>query len=43
MVSLDISNDEGESSVNILGCKLSQLSITYLDIPLHFKKLTSEH
>jgi hypothetical protein len=43
MVILDISSEEGTTLADILGCKLSSLSITYLGVPLHFQKLKAEH
>jgi hypothetical protein len=42
MIPLNISDYQGVHLANYLGCKLSHLSLTYLDVPLHFKKLTTE-
>jgi hypothetical protein len=41
MVPLNIFFEEGANLVDILECKISSLSITYLGVPLHFKKLKS--
>jgi hypothetical protein len=38
MVPFNISDTEGEHLADILDCKLSHLPITYLGVPLHFKK-----
>jgi hypothetical protein len=43
MVPLNISPEKGENLASIIGYKLSKLFITYLGIPLHFKKLQAEH
>jgi hypothetical protein len=43
MVPLNISDDLGLFLANSLGCKLTQLSIIYLGVPLHYKKLTADH
>jgi hypothetical protein len=43
MAPLNISLEEGEELENTIGCRLSTLSITYLGVPLHFKKLKAEH
>jgi hypothetical protein len=43
MVPLNISDEQGLHLANYLGCKLTHLSITYLGLPLHFKKLIVEH
>jgi hypothetical protein len=42
IVSLNISPKEGANLVDILGYKISSLSIIYLGVPLHFKKLKAE-
>jgi predicted metalloenzyme YecM len=43
MIPLNIFETERLQLANILGCKLSSLSITHLGVPLHFKKLQKEH
>lgn len=41
MVALNISEQESHSLANIIGCKLTNLPISYLGMPLHWKGLTS--
>jgi Reverse transcriptase (RNA-dependent DNA polymerase) len=43
IIPLNISETEVLQLVGILGYKLSSLPITYLGVPLHFKKLRVEH
>jgi Reverse transcriptase (RNA-dependent DNA polymerase) len=43
MVHLNIFSREGAKLADILGCKISSLPITYLGVPLYFKKLKTEH
>jgi Reverse transcriptase (RNA-dependent DNA polymerase) len=43
MVPLNISDEEGYSLTQILGCKISNMPITYLGVPLHNKSLTKDH
>jgi hypothetical protein len=43
MIPLNISKIEGLQLAGIIGCKLSSLPITYLGVPLHFKKLRMKH
>jgi Reverse transcriptase (RNA-dependent DNA polymerase) len=38
IVPLNISDDQGIHLTNYLGCKLTHLPLTYLGVPLHFKK-----
>jgi hypothetical protein len=40
LIPLNISQQEGTTLANILGCKVEKLSITYLETPLHWKKLS---
>jgi hypothetical protein len=42
MVPLNIFIDEGFVIAQILGCQISQLPITYLCVPLHYKNLTKD-
>jgi hypothetical protein len=39
LIPLNISQQEGTTLANILGCKVGKLPITYLGTPLHWKKL----
>ena len=39
MVPLNIGEDQGQALANLLGCKLVNLPIMYLGVPLHWKKL----
>jgi hypothetical protein len=43
MITLNIFLEEGANLTDILGCKISSLPITYLGVPLYFKKLKDEH
>jgi hypothetical protein len=39
LVPLNVTNQDGIDYANFLGCELSNLPITYLGIPLYWKKL----
>jgi hypothetical protein len=41
MISLNLNEDEGNQLSSIFGCKLGSLPNSYLDIPLHWKILTT--
>jgi hypothetical protein len=41
-VPLNLSNEEGIALANQLGCKISTLSLMYLGMSLHWKKLSVE-
>jgi hypothetical protein len=38
MVTFNLSDQEGLHLVDLFGCKIASLPITYLGLPLHFKK-----
>jgi hypothetical protein len=41
LVPLNILDNEGQLYATILGCETNKLPITYLGVPLHWKKLKS--
>jgi hypothetical protein len=43
LVSLNLLDEEGIALANQLGCKISTLSLIYLGMSLHWKKLYVEH
>jgi hypothetical protein len=43
LISLNITYNEGLLYAALLKCEMNKLSITYLEVPLHWKRLTSNN